>query len=299
MKNNPLDETRSTLVISILFGVMFFLPLFLYTTFPAFGPNAELSAGAAFTLDNLVWLTSYPIIAALLWLATANYKDELADIVLNIPDPIEVRSYIILSIGMIISAIGCTYLLFYPLSLIAPDFVQSWLLETPHLLYWDDGGLYLIGNIAGVIMAIVFAPILEEFLFRGYLLNRWTLRLGAIPAILLSSLLFAILHPDVLGAFIFAVMMALLYMKTRSLVAPIVLHAANNTFAVILEWVDRSMFSGFEPVTITDFQDYLWLGIICMMIGFPWLWFYAKQHFFPLKPLLIAHEKGETNNYLA
>jgi len=299
MKNNPLDEIRSTLVISILFGVMLFLPLFLYNTFPAFGPNAELSAGAAFTLDNLVWLTSYPMIAALLWLATANYKDELADIVLNIPDPIEVRSYIILSVGMIISAIGCTYLLFYPLSLAAPDFVYGWLLDTPKLMYWDDDGIYLLGNLAGVIMAIVFAPILEEFLFRGYLLNRWTLRLGAIPAILLSSFLFAILHPDVLGAFIFAVMMSLLYMKTRSLIAPIVVHAANNTFAVILEWMDRSMFSGFEPVTITDFQDYLWLGIICMVVGFPWLWFYAKWHFFPLETLLVAHKKGETNDYLA
>lgn len=295
MKNNPLDQTRSALVITILFGVMIFLPLLFYVSLPV----KELSTGDTFTLENLLWVTSYPLIGWLLWLVTAPYQDELADSVLHIPGPDEMRGYVTLSIGMIISAIGFTYLLFYPLSLIAPDFVQSWLLDTPYLLYWDTEGSYLLGNLAGIIMAIVFAPILEEFIFRGYLLNRWTLRFGALPAMLLSSALFAILHPDVLGAFVFAIIMSLLYMKTRSLLAPMVVHAANNIIAVTLEWLDRSMLSGFEETTIADFHAYLWLGMICMVIGFPWLWFYVKRRFFPLGPLLLAHKKGETDDYLA
>lgn len=299
MKNNPLDQSSSRLVIAILFGVFFFLPLLLYVTLPIFDSNNARSTGESFTVDNMFWFASYPLIGLLLWQSTMTYRDELAELVLNIPDPDEVRSYIVLSVGMIISAIGFSYLLFYPLSLVAPDFVQSWLLDTPYLLYWDDEGLYLLGNLAGIIMAIVFAPILEEFIFRGYLLNRWTLRLGTLPAMLLSSGLFAILHPDVLGAFVFAIIMSLLYMKTRSLIAPIIVHAANNILAVTLEWLDRGFLSGFEPTTIADFQSYLWLGLICMMIGFPWLWFYAKQNFFPLQPLLTAHKNGETKGYLA
>ncbi len=116
---------------------------------------------------------------------------------------------------------------------------------------------------------------------------------------LLSSTLFAILHPDVLGAFVFAIIMSLLYMKTRSLLASMMVHAANNVIAVILEWIDRSLFTGFEAVTIADFQSYLWLGLVCMAIGFPWLWFYVKQQFFPLQPLLLAHKQGKTGDYLA
>lgn len=299
MQNNPLDQVRSVRVITILFGVIFFLPLLLYMTLPVFSPDSGLSTGATFTLENLMWAGSYVLMAALLWLGTAPYNDELAEIVFNIPEPAEIRSYISLSVGMIIAAIGFTYLLFYPLSLTAPELVKNWLLDTPYLLYWDADGLYLLGNLAGVIVAVVLAPVLEEFMFRGYLLNRWTLRIGALPATLLSSGLFAILHPDILGAFVFAIIMSLLYMKTRSLLAPIIVHAANNLFAVMLEWLDRSLLSGFEPVTVADFQAYLWLGLVCMVIGFPWLWLYAKRNFSPLRPLLLAHEKGETKDYLA
>lgn len=300
MIKNPLDQVRSTLVIMILFGVMFFLPLFIYPLLVLFEPD-PLSVGAAFTFENLVWALSYPLIGWFLWLSTKPYHDELAELVLNIPQPAEIRSYITLSIGMIISAIGFTYLLFYPLSLVAPDIVQSWLLDNPYLLYWDDEGVYLLGNLAGILLAVVFAPVLEEFLFRGYLLNRWTLRFGALPAMLLSSFIFAILHPDVLGAFVFALIMSLLYMKTRSLLAPIIVHAANNVIAVMMEWLDRSLFSGFEQVTVADFQDYLWLGMLCMLIGFPWLWFYVKRNFLPLRPLLLAHREGGNtdNDYLA
>ncbi|MEZ5536646.1 MAG: type II CAAX endopeptidase family protein [Thiolinea sp.] len=300
MINNPLDQVRSTLVIMILFGVIFFLPLFIYQFLLVFDA-ATLSAGAAFTFESLVWALSYPVIAWFLWLGTAPRQDELADIVMNIPEPAEIRSYIRLSIILIISSIGFTYLLFYPLSLVAPDMVYSWLLDSPYLLYWDDQGIYLLGNLAGLLLAIVFAPVVEEYLFRGYLLNRWTLRFGPLPAMLLSALIFAILHPDVLGAFVFSIVMSLLYMKTRTLLAPIIVHAANNVFAVLMEWIDRSLFTGFEQVTISDFQDYLWLGMLCMLIGFPWLWLYVKRNFLPIQPLLLAHQQGEKagNDYLA
>ncbi len=158
MINNPFDQVRATLVITILLGVMFFLPVLLYTTLPVFDPPNELSTGESFTLESLLWATTYPLIALLLWLVTAPYRDELADSVFNIPAPDEIRGYLPLSISMIISSIGFTYLLFYPLSLLAPDLVKNWLLDVPYLLYWDEEGTYLLGNLAGIIVAIVFAP---------------------------------------------------------------------------------------------------------------------------------------------
>ncbi|MEZ5450584.1 MAG: CPBP family intramembrane glutamic endopeptidase [Thiolinea sp.] len=294
MQKNPLDEIRSSLVMMIFLGVFVLIipELARWWLHPTGGSDN-------FTLENLLMILSYVLIGGLLWLISLHRRDELAELLMDVPDPVQRRDYLWLSVGMIISAIGFTYLLFYPLSLLAPELVEAWLLDDPYLLYWDEESNYLLGNLLGIIMAIILAPVLEELLFRGYLLNRWTLKMGALPAMLLSSALFAVLHTDMLGAFVFAVFMCLLAMKTRSLAAPILVHMANNVLAVALEWFDQAFVSGFAEVSISDFQAYLWLGIICMLIGFPWLWLYARRNFFPLQELLLAHEQGDGEQYRA
>lgn len=298
MQINPLDQVRSSMVLTVFVFVFFVLVSSLYEL--AHLPSADgvnLSVGEAFTRDNLIWACTYPLIGFLLWMLTRHHRDELAEMLFNVPAPAEVRQYLWLGAGMLVSAIGFSYVLFYPISLFAPEFVQSWLLDSPALLYWDEAGNYWLGNLAGVVMAVCFAPILEEYLFRGYLLNRWTLKFGAWPATLLSSFLFAVLHPDVLGAFVFAVFQCLLYMKTRSLIGPMLIHFSNNLLAVLLEWMDLSWWSGFAAPTLQDFYDQWWTGLLGVLIGVPWLWRYAKQHFFPIRPLLLAHEHGgETEN---
>jgi len=193
-------------------------------------------------------------------------------------------------------SIGLTYLLYYPLSFIVPEWVQSWLLDAPNLLYWDEDSWYPLGNLAGIFLAVIMAPLIEEFLFRGYLLNRWTLKFGTVPAMLLSAGLFGVLHPDMLGAFMFALLMSLLYLKTRSLVAPILVHISNNAIAVTLEWLDHRYLSGFEKATIAGFHEYLWLGSICLVVGGYWVWAYVRTHFMPIEDLIARHEQGDTNS---
>ncbi len=290
MQINPLDEVRSSWVLGIFVLVFFVIAAQIYQWLALTGQNA--SPGELFSRDTLIWVCTYPLIALLLWAITRQQRDELTEMVLRIPDPHEVRDYLWLGVPMVLSASAFMYLLFYPLSLVAPGFVQAWLLDTPPLFYWDEQGSYFLTNLAALVMALVFAPLVEEFLFRGYLLNRWTLKLGALPAVLLSSFLFAILHPDVLGAFVFGVFQCLLYMKTRSLLGPILLHFSNNLLAVALEWMDRSWWSGFEPTTLQDFYDTWWMGLLGLVIGVPWLWRYARQHFLPVVPLLAAHQRG-------
>jgi len=86
------------------------------------------------------------------------------------------------------------------------------------------------------LVAVVLAPVAEELLFRGFLqpaAERW---FGTGPAILLSAVFFAVAHPQfsvMAPMFILGLTLAWLFARTRSLVAPIVLHAANNAQVIL------------------------------------------------------------------
>ena len=86
-----------------------------------------------------------------------------------------------------------------------------------------------------ILTTIVLAPIVEEILFRGILLSRWSSKWGMRKAALLSALAFAIPHlSDELGAFLFALCMTVLYLRTQTLLIPIAAHALNNTIAMAI-----------------------------------------------------------------
>ena len=77
----------------------------------------------------------------------------------------------------------------------------------------------------------------EELVFRGVLLNRLKLRIGIIPAILVSSFLFGIGHEfgGMISAFLFGICMCILYLKTDNILIPITVHFINNLVVTLLE----------------------------------------------------------------
>lgn len=88
------------------------------------------------------------------------------------------------------------------------------------------------------VWGVVGAPVVEEVIFRGLLLTGLRQRLSAGPAAVLSSLAFALMHvehPPALPV-LFALSMALAWLRqsSGSLWPPILLHALNNGFALIL-----------------------------------------------------------------
>ncbi len=107
-----------------------------------------------------------------------------------------------------------------------------------HWTEWFDEDLawgsidVLVGSLLGTVL---FAPVLEEIVFRGLLygtLRRW---LGWPAAAVLSAAVFAAAHGYGVAGFgsVFAsgVMWAIAYEKTRSLLPGIIAHAANNVSA--------------------------------------------------------------------
>lgn len=74
----------------------------------------------------------------------------------------------------------------------------------------------------------ILAPLTEELVFRRLLYRAWEAQWGWLPAMLASSALFAVYHPNFIPAFVGGIMYVCLYRRTGSIWAPIAVHAAFN-----------------------------------------------------------------------
>jgi uncharacterized protein len=152
---------------------------------------------------------------------------------------------VIISIAFSLSAF---WLYLYLLSPVLPFVVDFLLEETP----MPESGMYLVIEI---IMITVLAPIVEEFFFRGVILQRLIRKSSVWGGILISSRLFGILHADIIGAFIFGVITALLFIRTGNLLIPILLHMLNNTLAVLLMYIPPTWIEWLDVIAITSRSD--------------------------------------------
>lgn len=86
------------------------------------------------------------------------------------------------------------------------------------------------------ISAAIFAPIVEELTIRGLTLNKLLANKSMITSIIVSALLFGIIHLNVLQgifAFFAGCSLAYIFVKTKSIIPCIICHAANNFLSVV------------------------------------------------------------------
>jgi uncharacterized protein len=84
------------------------------------------------------------------------------------------------------------------------------------------------------IMIAVLAPLLEELLFRGVVLDGFLKNYKPAHAIFASALLFALVHGNFaqgIGAFFIGLVIGWIYWKTNSVIPGIIIHFVNNGFA--------------------------------------------------------------------
>lgn len=106
----------------------------------------------------------------------------------------------------------------------------------------------LLPRILFVVLTCALAPVMEEFVFRGFILHALR-RFGDVFAVVVSALLFALLHGNLVqGPFAFVVGLALGYFVLRfgSIWATVVLHACVNSVSLLislaeLRWGDKTM----------------------------------------------------------
>ncbi|HEY9903508.1 MAG TPA: CPBP family intramembrane glutamic endopeptidase [Candidatus Sericytochromatia bacterium] len=185
------------------------------------------------------------------------------------------------TIGIVISillfSLGSGQLFYYALSFANPTLVES-LLKQKSFLSGSETFSPLLHNLLIVVAFLVVAPVTEEFIFRGILLHRWTAKWGVTPALLTSALLFGFLHANIVGLFVFGLMMALLYIKTRTLIVPIVCHALNNLAAIGLELISQNSDTTEAIAVLEQLRAYWWLGLVYVVLSLPWLITFIYQN---------------------
>ena len=144
-----------------------------------------------------------------------------------------------------------------------------------------------------ILLAVFIAPIMEEFVFRGMILNRLIVKIGVQKAVIISSIIFGALHGEaIVGASLFGVVMGLLYLHTQSLWAPILLHVANNAVAVMMH---VATFDPNATEVLAEFRsDYPYY--LLALLSLPGIWFFL-HHFWVKEQALVPYEMA-TNDKL-
>ncbi len=121
-------------------------------------------------------------------------------------------------------------------------------------IYGRGGWLFL--------MLVVAAPLLEEFLCRGVLLESLRAKYGVIAAVVVSAVCFGILHLQpalMVNAFVLGLIFGFIYIRSGSLWTTIILHAANNALAYLM--MTRGVGS------LTDAIGSRWLYVLIYIVA--------------------------------
>lgn len=98
------------------------------------------------------------------------------------------------------------------------------------------------------VMVVVFAPILEELVFRGWIQRSLERRIGPLPGIVVAAALFAVAHGASLGntsRFLMGLVLGSAVYLSRSIWTSIILHAAHNAIIMALgPLTDQALPSG-------------------------------------------------------
>lgn len=144
--------------------------------------------------------------------------------------------------------------------------------------------------ILNIILLAGVPAILEELIFRGVILNGYK-KLGAVPAMVITSLLFALIHGSVqqfVFPFLFGLILSFAALKTGTVLAPIIIHFVNNALVVILNYVNFS----FEIAIPT--WALLLIGLATTAAAFVIIWLLGKLFKNVDKKIVLTEEQLES-----
>ena len=136
----------------------------------------------------------------------------------------------------------------------------------------DAAGLTLPTDRMGLMLCVFYIAVLpgicEEFLFRGMLLSAFEGE-GTRRAMVISSLLFMLMHGSLIGApaeFLLGMIIAALVIYTDSIYAGLIYHTVHNTATVLLQFMQERL-----PVTEEIPADYFtaiggFAGLVVLLV---------------------------------
>ena len=143
-----------------------------------------------------------------------------------------------------------------------------------------DGGIEAVTEMifsgslwATVISTVIMAPIMEELMIRGLSLNKLLSGSKKWTAIIVSSIVFGVIHMNLLqglNAFVLGIVLALVYYKTRSLITCMLCHAANNLLSVVSEVLVIKEIGNYELINNV-------IAIACVVLGIVGTYLFFKS----------------------
>lgn len=110
--------------------------------------------------------------------------------------------------------------------------------------YQDIENMIINSNFTlAFITTCILAPIMEEIMFRGLILNNLLSKKSIWFSVIISSLIFGIIHFNLvqgINAFILGIFLAITYIKTRNLWVCILGHFLNNLISVVCLTINLS-----------------------------------------------------------
>lgn len=186
--------------------------------------------------------------------------------------------YSLWAVPLVIFSLSSFFLLYFPLSLFMPELFKEQFIEGGVTEFLPSGDKHIFANLLNSFTVILLAPVLEEFFFRGILLTRWATKWNTRNAILASSIVFAVLHRDLISAFCFGCVMAVFYIRTKSLFIPIGVHIANNSIPSVISWFETPSDDSPSQLTIEAFQELWPIGLVGFAIITPCAIYFWKNY---------------------
>ena len=173
-----------------------------------------------------------------------------------------VATQLCLSMGISLLLIGLVYFLF-------PDILNK-LLSQSSISEVSSYGSLLIS----MLITVVGAPLMEELFFRAVIFKRISRKFNIYVGMILSSLIFGLLHIDlaIIGAFIFGIACCILYIKYKNILIPMTVHFFNNLLAFLPQLNINSQTDS-SPMNSVDAKYSIIFGLILFLIG---MFFFIK-----------------------
>lgn len=259
-------RTRTLLPVAVVVGAALYLLLLVAGELGL----ADLDAPLAMQVAQL--LVAYAAIALWIWIACRRARVAPARLLGGRP-PSPASWFAaagLLAAGLVFS-MGSWYLSASVLSYLAPGLLD-WLTESLAAAEIPPGASPLHQTLWHLEI-VLLAPVVEELLFRGVLVNRWGAKWGVRTGVLASSAVFACLHANPVGVFPLGLVAALLYLRTGTLLVPIALHVGNNLIATAM-----GEFAELEgTLEVDQIRGSVPEGLLLVGVGAPALIWYARR----------------------
>lgn len=184
-----------------------------------------------FSQHGIDFLSVYLYLIVLIWIARSLHKREISFLELSTKETIKKSWVKVLAFVPVVKLASSSMMIFLGLLLL---YFFPTIGQLANNADFINNQLLPIEIIISFIIVIVLAPIVEEIFFRGMMLNKWGKKYGLFNGILLTSLIFALIHPTTFfAAFLSSFLFSILYVKTKKLYVPIIAHAFGNLIVFI------------------------------------------------------------------